>query len=197
MVQRSGNQIFVPVCESSITRYLCVQGWWGRRTGGRCCKVAWLGAQVRELCRARPGVPAAVGAPVQRGTGGRAPSQPLTVPQAGPAAPAATRARCHQHSQALTDGPMDPARGWRGRKLLIPFYLPLSLLSHVPVMLCVSPGISRSYSCALPAAGGCPASQHPAARHRPEAHTCQAHCEVLDCPPLGPAGFGACKHNQL
>lgn len=40
-----------------------------------------------------------------------------------------------------------------GRKLLIPFYLFLSLLSHLPVMLCVSPGISRSYSCALPAAG--------------------------------------------
>lgn len=84
-----------------------------------------------------------------------------------------------------------------GRKLLIPLYLCLSLLSHLPVMLCVSPGISRSYSCALPAAGGCPASEHPAGRHRPEAPAGQAQCEVLDYPPLGPAGLGACKHHQL
>lgn len=84
-----------------------------------------------------------------------------------------------------------------GRKLLIRFYLPLSLLSHLPVMLCVSPGISRSYSCALPAAGGCPASQHPAATHRFQADPCQAQDGALEQPPPGPAGLGACKENQL
>lgn len=138
----------MPVCESSGTPYLCVQGWWGRRTAGRCCRVAWLGAQLRELCRARPGVPAAVGAPVQRGGSGRAPSHPLTVPPAGPAAPAATRARCHQHLQALTDGPMDPARGWRGPETPDPFLsAPQPALSCLRHALCLAWYLTLLFLC--------------------------------------------------
>lgn len=84
-----------------------------------------------------------------------APFQPLTVPLGRTCGPG-----CHQGSvpSALAGADRWTRRGaGGGRKLLIPLYLPLALLSHLPVTLSVSPGISRSYSCASPAAGGLPA----------------------------------------
>jgi len=83
-----------------------------------------------------------------------APSQPLTVPLGRTHGPS-----CHQVSvpSALTGADRRTRQGaGGGRKLLIPLYLPLTLLSHLPVTLSVSPGISHSYSRTSPAAGGPP-----------------------------------------
>lgn len=83
-----------------------------------------------------------------------APSQPLMVPLGRTHGPG-----CHQRSvpSALAGADRWTRRGaGGGRKLLIPLYLPLALLSHLPVTLSVLPGISCSYSRTSPAAGRLP-----------------------------------------
>lgn len=146
------------------TPYLCVQwGWQGGRAGGGCSRAVWPGTQPRGHHGALDGhcpSPAVLGSellPVPRCSRKAAagtPSQPLTVPLGRTCGPG-----CHQGSvpSALAGADRWTRRGaGGGRKLLIPLYLPLTLLSHLPVTLSVSPGISRSCSRASPAAGGLP-----------------------------------------
>lgn len=89
-----------------------------------------------------------------RNTAAEVPLQPPTVPLGRTCGPG-----CHEGSvpSALAGADRRTRQGaGGGRKLLIPLYLPLALLSHLPVTLSVSPGISCSYSCASLAAGDCP-----------------------------------------
>lgn len=123
-----------------------------------------------------------------------APSQPLMVPLSRTYGPG-----CHQGSvpSALAGADRRTQRGaGGGRKLLIPLYLPLALLSHLPVTLSVSPGISRSYSCASLAAGGLPTPHStPWAGTGPGLPHPSSRMGSLT-PSPGSAGLTACRKHQ-
>lgn len=120
-------------------------------------------------------------------------SQPLTVPLSRTCGPS-----CHQGlvPSALTGDDRWTRRGaGGGRKLLIPLYLPLALLSHLPVMLSISSGILPSYSCAFQVAQERELSQHPTTRHWPHSPSSWLQCRVSS--PPGHARLLDCKEYQF